>query len=414
MIYNIGDKIPNKKLILFALQMVLSVFVASVLIASICGVNVSAALVGAGLSTLTYGLITHRQSPMFISNSGAFVAPVLMALTVAGYTGVAIGGLITCIVYCIFGFIFSRVPLSNIYKVMPVPIIGSITCVIGLTLMSFIPSYVQINGENNQWGVIVALVTMVSIAIFSHYAKGILKILPLMLGTLVGYGFSALLTINGVCDLIDFSVFNNIDFFCIPEFSFTKFESVKFATVIPVIIVYIAYSMSAICECISDHAALSSIIGVDLFRVPGLGKIFVGEGVANLVGSCVGGLGQCSYGESCATIGFSKVAARSVTTCAAIMLALMGFVAPIQIFIKSIPSCVFGGCAIILYGFIACSGIKMLKQVDLNEQKQLIIVSTILSIGISGIILGNNVVTFSGTALALIVGILLNIFLKNK
>ena len=414
MLYNIWDRVPTKKMFLFAIQMVLSVFVATVLIASICGVNVSAALIGAGVSTLIYGFCTNNLSPMFVSNSGAFVAPVIMALAAAGYTGVAVGGLTTCIIYCIFGYIFSRVPLGKLYKVMPTCIIGSITCVIGLTLMSFIPSYVQVNGESNQYGVIVALFTMFLVAICSHFAKGMFKILPLMLGTLGGYGLSILLTITGVCPLIDFSVFNNMKLFCMPEFAFTKFSPVAFATLVPIIIIYIAYTISAICECISDHAALGTIVEVDLFRVPGLSRIFVGEGMANLAGSCLGGLGQCSYGESCATIGFSRVASPKVTKCAAIMLALMGLFAPIQVFINSIPSCVFGGCAIILYGFIACSGIKMLSKVNLNEQKNVIITSAIISIGVSGIILGNQVLQFSGTALALLVGIVLNFVLKDK
>ena len=119
MIYQINDRPPFKKLLLFSLQMMLSVFVASVLIANICGVNVSAALVGAGLSTIVYGILTGRQSPMFISNSGAFVAPVLFALGLAGYTGVAIGGAISAIVYCLFGLIFSKVSVDAFYKIFP-------------------------------------------------------------------------------------------------------------------------------------------------------------------------------------------------------------------------------------------------------------------------------------------------------
>ena len=132
---------------------------------------------------------------------------------------------------------------------------------------------------------------------------------------------------------------------------------------------YIAYTISAIMECLSDHAALSGIIGVDLYKEPGLSKIFIGEGLANLVGSCVGGLGICSYGEGVACVGFSKVASVKVTFVAAIILGLLGFIEPIQVFIASIPSCVFAGAAIILYGFIACSGIKMLQKTNLNEQK---------------------------------------------
>lgn len=414
MIYGINDYPPIKKLVVFSLQMMLSVFVATTLIASICGVNVSAALVGAGLSTIIYGLVTSRKSPMFISNSGNYVGPVMLALAAAGYTGVAVGGFVSCIIYCIFGLIFTRISVDKIYNIFPASLIGSITAVIGLTLMSFIPTYVQIDCEASQWGIIIALITMFSVAIISHYAKGIGKLLPFLFGTLIGYGVSVILTLTNICPLIDFSVFKNIGIFCMPEFAFTKFTEVGFASSISIIVVYIAYTISAMMECLSDHAALSGIIGKDLYQEPGLGRIFIGEGIANLVGSTVGGLGQCSYGEGVACVGFSKVASRIVVDGAAVILALMGFIAPIQAFIASIPSCVFGGCAMILYGFIACSGVKMLQKVDLNENKNLVIVSVVLSLGVSGVVLGGSTISFSGTALALIVGVVLNLILKDK
>ena len=232
MIYQINDRPPFKKLLLFSLQMMLSVFVASVLIANICGVNVSAALVGAGLSTIVYGILTGRQSPMFISNSGAFVAPVLFALGLAGYTGVAIGGAISAIVYCLFGLIFSKVSVDAFYKIFPRTIIGSVTMVIGLALMGFIPTYIQVNGEANQIGMLVALFTMLVVALTSHYAKGIAKILPFLIGTIAGYAVSAILTLTGVCPLIDFSAFNNIGLFCMPEFAFIKWSAIPMSSIL--------------------------------------------------------------------------------------------------------------------------------------------------------------------------------------
>ena len=209
MIYNINDRLPFGKLVSFSIQLMLSVFVATVLIANICGVAVSGALVGAGLATITYLLITGFKSPMFISNSGAFVAPVMAAIGLGGYPAVAIGGLVTCIVYSIFGLIFTKIPVDKIYKVFPPALIGAVTVVIGVNLMPFILSYVQIGGVTSQWGVIVALVTMLSIALISHYAKGIIKILPFLLGTLIGYIFAIILTITGVYQIVDFSVFKN-------------------------------------------------------------------------------------------------------------------------------------------------------------------------------------------------------------
>ena len=414
MIYNINDKLPFNKLIVFSIQLMLSVFVATVLIANICGVAVSGALVGAGLSTLIYLIITGFKSPMFVSSSGAFVAPVMIALAAGGYTAVAIGGLVTCIVYSIFGLIFTRIPVEKVYKVFPHALIGAITVVIGVNLMPFILSYVQINGVTNMWGVSVAFVTMFAIALISHYAKGLLQILPFLVGTLIGYVYAIILTLTGAYEIVDFSVFNNLSLFSIPDFAFTHWTSVEFTTLIPIIVIYIAYTISAMMECLSDHAALGGIIGVDLYKQPGLGKLFIGEGVANIVGTSVGSLGICSYGEGVACVGFSRVASTKVTAGAAVILILLGFLAPVQAFIASIPSCVFAGAAIILYGFIACSGIKMLQKTDLNIQKNLVIVSTVLSLGISGLVVGGETMSLSATGLALVVGIILNLILKEN
>ena len=413
MIYKIDDKPPIGELLLYSLQMLLSVFVATVLIANICGVAVSGALYGAGLATMIYCIITKFKSPMFVSNSGAFVAPVMMALAAGGYSAVAVGGLVTCIVYGIFGTIFTRIPVDNIYKVFPKALIGAVTMVIGISLMGFINTYVQIDGVTNMYGVGIALFTALVTALVSHYAKGLARILPFLIGTLAGYAVAVLLTVTGVCQIVDFSVFQNLRLFAAPDLAIKHWTIVPLATLLPIIVVYIAYTVSAMCECLSDHAALSGVVGVDLYKEPGLGRIFIGEGVANLVGSVLGGLGICSYGEGVACVGFSKVASTIVTFVAALFLMLLAFLAPVQAFIASIPSCVFGGCSIILYAYIAISGVKMLKNVDLNNQKNLLTVAIPLSIGISGIAVGGTTFALSGTALALVCGVVINLLLKE-
>lgn len=414
MIYGIHDTPPAGKLLLFGVQLLLSVFVATVLIANICGVAVSGALLGAGLSTILYLSVTKCRSPMYISNSGAFVAPVLIALSAGGYTAVAAGGLVTCLVYCLFGLIFTRIPVENIYRVFPKALIGAVTMVIGITLMGFIGTYVQIGGESSIWGILIALFTALIIALTSHYAKGILRILPFLIGTLAGYALSVILTLTGICAVVDFGVFKGIHLLALPDVAFSHWTVPEWKTLLPVAVIYIAFTVSAMMESLSDHAALGGIIGKDLYRDPGLGRIFAGEGAANLLSSCIGGLGACSYGEGVACVGFSRVAATNVTACAAFMMMLLAFLQPVQAFIQSIPSCVFGGAALILYGYIACSGVRMLQNTDLNSQKNLIIVSAVLSLGVSGIALGGTTVALSGTALALVFGVILNLVLKEK
>lgn len=414
MIYSIKDKPPIKELLLYAFQLLLACFTATALIASICGVNISAALIGPGVATLIYILITKGNSPMYLSNSGAYVAPVLTALALGGYTAVAIGGITTAIVYCVFGIIFSYIPVEKIYNIFPKALIGAITAVIGLNLMTFIPTYVQINGNTSQWGIVIAMITMLATALISHYAKGIIRILPFLLGTLIGYIAAAAITLLGWCQIVDFNIFSNVRLFVLPDFAFFHFSSIQFSTILTVVVMYVAYTISAMMECLSDTRALGDIIGVDLYRNPGLSKVFIGEGIANIFGTAIGGLGICSYGEGVACVGFSKVASVFTTATAAIMMIILGFLGPIQAFIASIPNCVFGGSAMILYSFIAISGIKQLKDVDLNNQKNVLLVGIPISLGVCGIAIGGSTLSFSGTALALIVGVILNIILKEK
>lgn len=404
--YGIKDKPPFGQLVLFSLQMMLSCFTATALIGQICNVPLSGAFVGSGLATIVYLIATKFESSMYISNSGAFVSPVLIALQLGGATAVAIGGVVACIVYCIFGFIFMKIDVSHIYKVLPKVLIGSITVVIGITLMSFIPSYI---GDTGNVGMFIALITVLTIAFVSHYCKGALALFPFLIGTLVGY------VVSIPFDLVDFSVFEGISLFTLPDLGFLHWANIDVSILPNIIILFVAFAVSAICECLSDHAVLGNIIGVDLYRKPGLGRIFIGEGLANLVGASSGQLAQCSYGESLSTIGFSKCGSvYSTLGCALFMIAL-GFIEPVQAFVASIPSCVIGGgTAMVLYGFIANSGIRTLQSVDFNNQKNLIISSVVMSLGISGVIVGNDTFYLSGTALALIAGIILNFVLKEK
>jgi uracil permease len=369
-------------------------------------VPLSGAFIGAGLATLIYSLCTLGKSPMFISNSGAFVVPVLAALAAGGYTAVAIGGAVTCIVYTIFGLIFNRISVDKLYKFMPKVLIGSVTIVIGINLMGFITGYI---GDTGNLGVVIAFITVLAIALSSHYFKGALSMFPFLIGTLVGY------VVSIPFGLVDFSKFNGIHLFAAPDVAFMHMAQVSFKSMIPIIVIYVAFTISAICECLSDHKVLGNIIEIDLYKEPGLGRIFVGEGAANLATSLFGGLGGCSYGESVGAIGFSRCASVKVTRIAALMMVMLGFIEPIQAFISSIPSCVIGGgTACILYGFISSSGIRVLQEVDLGNQKNLIICSVVLALGISGIVIGNDVFSLSGTALALIAGVVLNLILKEK
>ena len=420
LIYNINERPATiKEWIVYALQQVLAVFVATVLIANICGTPVDACLVGACLGTLLYQLITKFKSPMFISSCGATVSAVMGALALNGgnnYLAVVIGGLIIFAVYGLVALLIKIKGIETLNKILPSTIVGTITMVIGINLAAFIPTYLNINGAYSTVGVLIGIFTMGVVAVSSHYFHGFWKTIPFLIGLAAGYIVSLLVTVAKIAPAIDLSLFNNMKLFQVPDFTFMKwdFAQLNWPTVLSVVILFVPVALAAICEHWADHRTLSNIIGTDLTKTPGLHRTLLGDGAASALGTIVCGLPNTSYGESIATTGFSKVASVSVISLAAIILGLLAFIQPLQILIASIPSCVFGGCAMILYGFIAASGLKNLlnSNIDLENNKNLIIISVILTVGVSGIWLFTE--PFSGVSLALVLGIILNLILKEK
>lgn len=421
LIYGITEKPKTiRELLLYAFQQVLAVFVATVLIANICGTPVDACLIGACFGTLLYQLITRFRSPMFISSCGATVSAVIGALAIGNsgqnYLAVAIGGLVILAIYALFALFIRVKGISALDKILPPTIVGPITIVIGINLAGFLPTYTSVNGAHSNLAILVAILTMAVVALTSHYFKGFLKTIPFLIGLGVGYGAAALLTVTGAAPLIDFSQFSGMSFFRLPDFSFLHwdFSGLSWGMIGQVVLLFAPVAVVALCEHYSDHKVLSNIIGTDLTHEPGLHRTLLGDGAASCLGTALCGLPNTSYGESIATTGFSKVASVRVISVAAAFLGGLAFIEPVQVFLNSIPACVFGGCAMILYGFIAASGLKTLinSNIDLNDNKNLIIVSVILTVGVSGMWLFHE--AFAGVSLAMVLGIILNLILRKK
>lgn len=417
MIYNINDRPPMRRLLVAALQQVIACFVATILIPQICGVPIAPAMLGAAIGTLAYQLLTRGQSPMFISSSGAFVAAVIGALGLGAapnYFAVFVGGLVVCAVYFIVGAAINHFGTDWINKLLPPVVIGPIVMVIGLNLATFIPTYLQVNGEYSLIGFGLGILTLLITALISHYGKGFVKNLPFLIAILIVYALSAVLTLCGI-KVIDFSVFNGIHLFQLPDFAFMHFNNWDWMYLPQILLLFLPLSLVTICEHTSDHKALSAVIGTDLTQKPGLGYTLMGDGAATALGTLVGAMPNTSYGESVGTTGFSKICSKYVITLAAIFMGIAAFIGPLQAFLQSIPSCAFGGCAMILYGYITLSGIRTIidNKIDLTtNNKNIIIIAAVLTIGVSGAICNFGVVSIGTTALAMIVGIILNLILK--
>lgn len=421
LLYDIRE-VPRsaKEWILYTLQQVLSIFVATVLIANICGTPISSCLFGAGVGTLIYQLITKFRSPMFISSCGATVSAVVGALALPSVLGngnylmVAFGGVIIALVYIAFALVVRFRGVEAINRIFPPVIVGPVTMVIGLNLAKFLVGYTSANAAAcSPWQVGIAILTAIFIAISSHYFKGFWKTIPFLLGLAFGYILALIVTLVGWEGLIDTNAFSQMQWY--PEFTFLNWRAGDFSwsNLGSTALLFVPVAICALLEHYSDHKCLSNIIGTDLTVDPGLDRTLVGDGVASAVGTAVCGLPNTSYGESIATTGFSRVASVWIITAGAAFLILMSFLAPVNAFIQTIPSCVFGGCAMILYGYIAASGLKTLirSKADLEDNKNLIIVSVILTTGVSGIFFLSQ--SFAGVSLAMVFGVILNLILKE-
>jgi len=416
LIYGVNDSPKTiKELLLYSIQQVLSILTATVLISSICGTDISAGLVGAGFATLVFHCYTKNSVPLFFSNSGSTCAAVITSISLTGdYSGVIIGGITVLVMNCISGVLCKKLGTKWVNKLLPPIVSGTIVLVIGLNLASFCPVYAQVNGEYNLIGVIISIVTMLITVITMHYAKGKLSTLPFLIGAIGGYIICIVVTLFGIAPLVDFGVFKNMNLFIIPKFAFmnsAKILSIDIQTLLTIIITYAAVNLANLGEHISDVLAVSSVVGEDY--TDKLSDTFIGDGLADVVGCVIGGQPTTTYSESLSTISVSKVASIKVIKTAAIITILLGFFGPFNALIVSMPSCIFAGISLVAYGCIAFSGVRTLHSIKLTG-KNMIIFAVMSTVGVSGIPLILGKFTLEKIALSMIIGLILNLILKEK
>ena len=439
LIYGIKDKPKFGQLLIFAFQQVLAILAATILVPAIIGngMSQSAALFGAGVGTIVYQLFTKFKSPVYLGSSFAFIGSMFAAFggaasASAGYAGLLIGAAFAGLVYVVIAIIVKFVGVKWINKLMPPVVIGPTVALIGLSLAVNAVNDLTVGKVLNEAGasaaspyvaLVVGIITLLSIFVFSVYGKKMIKLIPFVLGILVGYIAATIFTVIGIAtnnvslQLINFSAFQNMQIFAVPNFSFLKaMEGVKeidgsFIATIAVAYVPVAFVVFA--EHIADHKNLSSIIGQDLLEEPGLHRTLLGDGVGSIAGAFFGGCPNTTYGESVGCVAITRNASVITISTAAIMCLVISFFGPFVTFLSSIPNCVMGGVCVALYGFIAVSGLKMIQGVNLNASKNLFVVSAILIPGIGGLSVSFGDVTLTTIACALILGIITNVILRK-
>ena len=447
LIYNVDDKPKFGQLIILAIQQLLAIMAATLVVPVIIGNNMSpaAALFGAGTGTLVYILFTAKKSPVFLGSSFAFLGSMAAAFAGGvsmslGYLGLIIGAIFAGLVYVVIAIVVKVAGVKWIDKLMPPVVIGPTVAIIGLSLAGnavgdILKGNVIVNDAQAALPVVCllcGLVTLFTVMACATFGKKTLKLIPFIIGILAGYAFAGILTIIGnvagidAIKVLDISAFKALvadgvsvnTFFTVPNFTFvTAFKGVgelNAAYIAQIAVAYIPVAFVVFAEHIADHKNISSIIEKDLLKEPGLHRTLLGDGIGSMVGAFFGGCPNTTYGESVGCVAITKNASVVTIITAAIGAIIISFVAPFVAFVNSIPSCVMGGVCMALYGFIAVSGLKMFKNLDLEDNRNLFVVSVILIAGIGGLSLTFGAVTLTSIACALILGIVTNLILSGK
>ncbi len=442
LIYGVKDRPTLFQTIVFALQQLLAILAATIAVPMVVGheMSTSAALFGAGAGTLVYLLFTKFKSPVFLGSSFAFIGSMTAAFAggvsmALGYLGLLIGAVFAGLVYVVIAIAVKFAGVGWIDKLMPAVVIGPTVALIGLSLAGSAVSQ-AVSAATDASGnyvmdlhaglcLICALVTLGVTIVCSVYGKKMLKMIPFICGILSGYLLATIFTLIGMgtnveaLQIIDFSIFKEMkwlpDFTFVTAFTgpFTPAEGSTIGGYIGTIAVaYIPVAFVVFAEHLADHKNISSIIEHDLLRDPGLSRTLLGDGIGSMVGAFFGGCPNTTYGESIGCVAISGNASVVTILTTAILAIVASFIAPFVTFLSSIPACVMGGVCIALYGFIAVSGLKMIQKVDLNENENLFVVSTILIAGVGGMALSFGQVTVTAIATALILGILVNVLVN--
>ncbi len=470
LVYDINDRPKFGQMLIFALQQLLAILAATIAVPTIIGLptQIPAAIFGAGIGTLVYQLFTKFKSPVFLGSSFAFLSSLGVAVAY-GYCGIVLGSVVAGLVYVVIAIIIHFTGTAWVDKLMPPVIIGPTVALIGLSLAGSAMGDItranatQLYGSNNLVSLLCGLVAFFTIIICSTQKKiKMARLIPFIIGIAAGYIIAAAFTFIGIATDSEYLMIINfqpvIDNFVTTEGTFKGlsaiidyphfaiFEGIKElingtlsteitaanpdASIInaggiaEVVIAFLPVALVVFAEHIADHKNLSSIIDRDLIKEPGLKRTLLGDGVGSIAGTVFGVCPNTTYGESVGCVAITRNASVATITTTAFMCIILSFFSPVMVLLQTIPSCVMGGVCLTLYGFIAVSGLKMFKNLDLNDNKNLFVVSAILISGIGGLTIQipyaisetgviTNTIQITSIATALIIGIITNAILTK-
>ena len=386
---------PVQKTIVGA-QFLFVAFGATVLVPLLVGLDPSVALFTAGIGTLIFHAVTKGKVPIFLGSSFAFIAPIIKATELYGLPGTLSGLVAVGAVYGIMSALVRLRGVGFITNLFPPVVVGPVIMLIGLSLAG-----TGVDMAKGNWAL--AIISLLTTVVVSLFAKGLLKLIPIFAGIFVGYVAAS------VFGLIDFQPIIDAPWLALPAFVRPDFCWEAIIFMIPV-------AIAPVIEHIGDVYAINEVTGKDYVKDPGLHRTMLGDGLACVAASFIGGPPVTTYSEVTGAISLTKIADPAVIRIAGIFGILFSVFGKISALLKTIPSAVLGGIMLLLFGTIASVGINTLvkNKIDMGDTRNLVIASLILTTGIGGAEMAIGSVTIGGIGLAALVGVILNLVIPKK
>ena len=414
------------KVLILGLQHMFAMFGATVLVPAITGLNVSTTLLFAGLGTLLFHLITGRKVPAFLGSSFAFLGAYGL-MTASGQSipltyssfGVAVAGL----VYLVLALLFKVFGAKKVMRFFPPIVTGPVIIAIGLTL-----SGTAIGSCSANW--VVALAAILVVVVCNIWGKGMVKIVPILLGVVASYAVAMVVDPAARANLV--AKVSEAKWIGLPVIwentAFSIFgKDFDGGMLLTAIITIAPISLATIVEHIGDMCAISSTVGKNYVADPGLHRTLVGDGVATTLAALFGAPANTTYGENTGVLALSKVYDPKVIRLAAVFAIVLYFCPKFAALIGAMPTATMGGVSLVLYGMISAVGVRNVveNQVDFTKSRNVLIAALILVLAIGlkygtgtvgGIVfaVGGINISLSGLAIAALVGILMNAVLPGK
>ena len=377
-------------------QFLFVAFGATVLVPLLVGLDPSVALMTAGIGTLIFHLVTKGKVPIFLGSSFAFIAPIIKATEIYGLPGTLFGLIGVGLVYGLMSLLIRLRGIGFITKLFPSVVVGPVIMLIGLSLAG-----TGVDMAKTNW--LLAIIALLTTVVVSLFGKGLLRLIPIFAGIVVGY------VVSICCGLVDFQPVLDAKWFALPAF-------VRPEVCWQAIIFMVPVAIAPVIEHIGDVYAINEVTGKDFVKDPGLHRTMLGDGLACIASSILGGPPVTTYSEVTGAVSLTKITDPVVLRIAAVFGILFSILGKVSALLKTIPEAVLGGIMLLLFGTIASVGVNTLvkNRVDLGNTRNLVIASLILTTGIGGAELTIGSVTIGGIGLAALVGVVLNLVIPEK